>query len=174
MNLVNLDSVTRKYMLQEIELDQQAGRVYISPRLSNQGAADYPSLLKAAVTSADDSFLAAQLKVPGRLNASEPRNTKSGVTWAKVPITAAETLAEGEFNRYYARGLCVRAIEEARPNVQVYRAKQVMNPRGESEAMLGRLLPADRLLADLRASTGTDTALGMPPGPNSGLSIRLP
>lgn len=45
-------------MLEEIKLDEQAGRLYISPRLSNQGAADYPSLLKAAVSTADDGFLA--------------------------------------------------------------------------------------------------------------------
>jgi hypothetical protein len=110
----------------------------------------------------------------GRLNPTEPRNTKNGVTWAKVPVTAPETLAEGEFNRFYARGLCRRAIDEGKPKVQVYRAKQVVNARSESEALLGQSLPADKLLEDLRASVGTDTALGLPPGPNSGLSIRLP
>src|SRR6266851_5569734 len=30
------------------------------------------------------------------------------------------------------------------------------------------------LLTDLRSNPGVDTALGLPPGPNSGLSARLP
>ena len=173
MNLTNLDSTTRKYMLQEIDLDEKAGRLYISPRLSNQGAADYPSLIKVAATTADDSFLANELRVIGRLNASEPRKTKNGVVWAKVPVTASETMAEGEFNRFYARGVCRRAIDEGKLRVQVYRAKLVVNPRSESEALLGQMFPADKLLEDLRQNIGTDTSLGLPPGPNSGLSIRL-
>lgn len=174
LNLVNLDAATRRYMLEEIELDENGARLYISARLSNQGAADYPSLLKAATTSADDTFLANLINAPGRLNPTEPRKTKNGVTWAKVPVTAAETLAEGEFNRFYARGLCRRAIDEGKPSVLIYRAKQVMNPRTESEAIIGTLLSVEKLLEDLRANPGADTSLGLPPGPNSGLSVRFP
>lgn len=174
MNLTNLDASTRKYMLDEIETDERAGRLYISSRLSNTGASDYPALLKVAATAADDNFLANELRAPGRLNPTEPRNTKNGVTWAKVPVTAPETMAEGEFNRFYARGLCRRAIDEGIPQVRVYRAKAVMNPRTESEALLGKMLGAQALLEDLRANVGTDTAFGLPPGPNSGLSICLP
>ncbi len=174
MNLTGLDASTRKYMLDEISIDEQAGRLYISTRLSSRGAADYPALLKAAATAADDSFLANELRATGRLNPSEPRNTKNGVTWAKVPVNAPETMAEGEFNRFYARGLCRRAIAEGKPKVRVYRAKQVMNPRSESEALLGRLFDAEALLEDLRVNVGTDTAFGLPAGPNSGLSICLP
>lgn len=37
--------------------------------------------------------------------------TRNGKTFSKkVPVTAAETLAEGEFNRFYARGLCLREV----------------------------------------------------------------
>ncbi|MGA2673837.1 MAG: hypothetical protein ABSE99_11480 [Terracidiphilus sp.] len=173
LNLVNLDAATRKYMLEEIEIDERAGRLYISSRLSNRGALEYPALLKAAAIASDDSFLANELRAPGRLNSSEPRNTKSGVTYAKVPVTAPETLAEGEFNRFYARGLCRRAINDGKPRVRVYRAKDVLNPRRESIALIGQILDAEKLLEDLRQNTGTDTALRLPPGPNSGLSICL-
>lgn len=41
----------------------------------------------------------------------------------KVPVTAPETLSEGEFNRFYARGLCRVAISLGIAAVQVYRAK---------------------------------------------------
>jgi hypothetical protein len=57
--------------------------------------------------------------------------------------------------------------------VFVYRAKEVVNPRAESVALIGKSLPAKQLLDDLRTNIGTDTALGLPPGPNSGLSVKL-
>jgi hypothetical protein len=65
-------------------------------------------------------------------------------------------------------------MEEGVEALVVYRAKEVANPRPESTALIGKSLPANRLLDDLRANVGTDTALGLPPGPNSGLSVKLP
>ncbi len=91
-----------------------------------------------------------------------------------MPVTAPETLAEGEFNRFYARGLCRRAMAQGIESLLVYRAKEVVNPRPESVALIGKSLPVKQLLEDLRANIGTDTALGLPPGPNSGLSVKLP
>lgn len=43
-------------------------------------------------------------------------------------------------------------------------------PRPESEAMIGRLIIAEKLLKDLRASIGVEPALGLPKGPNSVLA----
>lgn len=57
--------------------------------------------------------------------------------------------------------------------IEVYRAKEVATPRSESIALIGRRLSVSALLGDLRVSVGVDTALGLPPGPNSGLSGRL-
>lgn len=102
------------------------------------------------------------------------RKPKGGVTTARVPVTAAETLAEGEFNRFYARGLCRRALEDSIRELIVYRAKEVRNPRPESVAMIGRRVDPTALLGDLRTHPGVEPALGLPPGPNSGLSVRLP
>ena len=102
------------------------------------------------------------------------KDTKGGLTTAHVPVTAPETLAEGEFNRFYARGLCSRAIEENISHVEVYRGKLVENPRPESEEKIGTKLSAKELLNDLRTSQGVEPCLGVPPGPNSGLTIRFP
>jgi len=162
-------------MLEEIVQDIAAGKLYYSPRLSSVGRALYPELLRIAVQSGSDDSLSAELRVPGRLNTTEEkRKPKGGTTIAQVPVTAPETLAEGEFNRFYARGLCRRAIAEGIETLIVYRAKEVANPRPESVALIGKSLPAKELLEDLRANIGTDTALGLPPGPNSGLSVKLP
>jgi hypothetical protein len=87
---------------------------------------------------------------------------------------AHEMLGEGEFNRFYIRGLCLRAIEDGIPDVEVYRAKPVDSPRPESQALIGQRIKAEALLQDLRARTNVEPALGCPPGPNSGLSVRLP
>jgi hypothetical protein len=121
----------------------------------------------------EDDWLASTLRERGYMKAEEQRAKPSGgFTTAKVPHTAPETLAEGEFNRFYARGLCVQVLESGGTEVEVYRGKNVANPRPESQAMIGRRLPAQQLLDDLRSSPGVEPALGLPPGPNSGLTIR--
>jgi len=161
-------------MLEEIEQDITANKLYYSPRLSPQGRQQYPELLRNAVRNGSDQSLASELRAYGCLNATEERRKPTGgTTIAQVPVTAPETLAEGEFNRFYVRGLCRRAVALGNDSVFVYRAKPVVNPRPESTALIGKSLPAKQLLEDLRISTGTDTVLGLPPGPNSGLSVKL-
>ena len=175
LNLTNLDERTRNLMLEEIEHDVSNGKLYISPRLNIRGQQEYLRLLKEAVTTHNDSWLASQLRMNGLMNTEEQRRKpKGGYTIAQVPVTAPDTLAEGEFNRFYIRGLCLRAMMDGIPELVVYRAKEVGNPRRESEALIGARIPPDRLLQDIRTHPGVDTALGLPPGPNSGLSVHLP
>ena len=90
-----------------------------------------------------------------------------------MPVNAPDVLAEGEFNRFYMRGVCRRAIVESVSKLVVYRAKPVENPRPDSESKLGATVEPSALLADLRANIGIDTFLGLPAGPNSGLCVKL-
>lgn len=174
LNLVHLDELTRTEMAAEVADDVAKGSLYLSLRLSEIGRHDYPDMLRDAVARYDETWLAAQLRTSGRLNARELSHSKTGKVIDKlVPVTAADTLAEGEFNRFYLRGLCRRALAAGMAEIEVYRAKEVASPRSESVALIGRRLSATALLADLRVSVGVDTALGLPPGPNSGLSGRL-
>lgn len=174
LNLVDLDELTRIEMQAEVAGDVAAGNLYLSSRLSDVGRRDYPQLLHDAVARHDETWLAAQLRSGGRLKTRELSHSKTGkVIDKQVPVTAADTLAEGEFNRFYLRGLCLRAIAAGMAEIEVYRTKEVATPRSESMALVGRRLGASALLADLRVSVGVDTALGLPPGPNSGLSGRL-
>jgi hypothetical protein len=175
LNLMNLDDRTRQFMLEEVQQDANDGPLYLSDRLSSRGRQEWRLLLEEAVRSQNDVWLAAQLQAGGRLNATETRRKpKGGVTVARVPVTAPETLAEGEFNRFYIRGLCRRAIVDGIPALIVYRAKQVSRPRPESERRIGQNVDPQALLNDLRTNRDVDTALGVPAGPNSGLSVRLP
>lgn len=176
LHLVNLTPEVRAKMRGEIESDDASGGAYVSPRLTTVGLRDYPGLLRQAVASHDDDWLAAQLNRDGRLKTMEERRGAKGVTMVKVPHTAAETLAEGDFNRYYIRAVCLIVLEgNPAGEVEVYRAKTVANPRPESQAWIGRRVKAATLLADLLAhKQDLNTALGIPAGPNSGLSVRIP
>jgi hypothetical protein len=170
----NLDHRTRALMLSEIQRDIDAGTLYLSGNLSQQGSLAYPGMLKSAAENGNDGTLAGALL--GHLNSHEkPRQLKTG-GFSKPPVmrsNAHEMLAEGEFNRFYIRALCVRAIEDGAKAVVVYRAKAVENARSASEELIGKHVAPDSLLQDLRTHPGIDTALGLPPGPNSGLSIYL-
>jgi hypothetical protein len=175
LDLINLDEKTRRFMLEEIERDITGGQLYLGTRLSAQGRGAYPELLKQAAQGFDDSWLALNLRDGGMMNATEQRRKPNGgFTEVRVPVNAPEVLAEGEFNRFYARGLCRRAIEEGKSELEVYRAKLVSQPRPDSQAMIGRRVSAQALLEDLRTHPGVDTALRLPNGPNSGLSVKLP
>jgi len=171
----DLTDATRKFMIEEIDLDAQEGNVYISNYLNDAGQASWIDLLREAASNGSDDSLATAIRNKGLLKHEvERRKPSGGFTTAKVPITAHQTLGDGEFGRYFTRGLCRRAIEEGIPELEVYRAKQVMQPRPESEAKLGMRVDPATILADLRQTQGVEPALGLPPGPNSGLTLRIP
>ena len=172
---VNLDERTRQLMLEEVEYDIAHNQLHISPFLSGQGQRDYVNLLKEAIQSGNDETLAEKLNAHRRLNKTQPRRKPTGgFSIAAAPSNAAEMLAESEFNRFYIRALARRAIEEGIDDLVIYRAKPVQSPRPESEALIEATLPPQDLLADLREHPDEPPALGVPSGPNSGLSVRLP
>ncbi len=175
LDLINLDAETRRCMIDEMEHDISADTLYTGKYLSDYGAERYPQLLREALETGTDGSLAAALSETGLFNDTyEKRKPSGGYTSSKVPHTAPVTLAEGEFNRFYLRGLCQRVAAAGGGLIEIYRARGSAAPRPESEAMIGQRLDAQALLADLREHVGVDTALGLPPGPNSGLSGRLP
>lgn len=170
----DLDEATRRHMLAELEHDERNGKMYVSPRLTEEGQRQYVSLLREAIEHHDDQWLANQIRSRGLLRSHEERRKpRGGTTLARVPETASMTLSDGEFNRFYCRGLCSRASADGITYVEVYRGQEVMNPRPESVARIGARLQASLVLRDLRDSIAVEPALGVPAGPNSGLTIRL-
>lgn len=174
LTLEDLVDTTRQYMLAEFERDLTRGSLYYSKWFSGQGKRDYPELCRLAILTGSDETLAAALSSPGIFVERYEKSTpKGGTTTAAVPYTAPVTFAEGEFNRFYLRGLCARLIAEGGERIEIYRARASARARTASEALIGSTLDPAELLEDLRANTGVDTALGLPPGPNSGLSGRV-
>lgn len=173
----NLDDRTRGLMLDEMEYDVANNQLHISPFLSGQGQRDYANLLRDAIQNGNDETLAQNLQEHRRIVRTQPRRQPKagGYSMAATPENAAEVLAEGEFNRYYIRGLARRAIEDGIPELVIYRAKPVNNPRPESESRVETTISPQELLEDLRSHPGDEPpTLGVPSGPNSGLSVRLP
>jgi hypothetical protein len=172
-NFENLDELTRQYMLDELSHDIRSGTVYISPRLNDMGKTHYIRVLEKSIREGNEITLKNDINA-GLLNLLEQKKKPSGgYTRARVPNTAAETLAEGEFNRYYIRALCRRVIEEETGEIQVYRAKEVDRPRLESQMKIGMIIDPRKTLRQLRDNSQFDTILQIPSGPNSGLSVRI-
>lgn len=177
MDLHDLDPTTRGLMVAELDRDLTGrGLLHLSPRLTARGCADWQLLLRLALGQHDAAWLAEELQRHGRLRETEEHLGPGGqVRVARVPGTAALTIAEGEVNRYYARGVCKRALAAGLGVVEVYRAKPVAEPRPSSAALVGQLVSARKVLDELRwhASDVTPPG-GVPGGPNSGISVRLP
>ena len=146
----NLDEVTRQFMLQESKL----GGHYISPRLTEAGKQAWQSLLEGGIKNHDDDWVAREILACGHMQSQE-QYTRNGITRTRsinIPHAALQ-LAEGEFNRYYLRGLCVRAKCEGKDFLIVYRGKAVSQPRAESEQKIGTPVSVDILLETLRTMT---------------------
>ena len=171
-NFENLDEKTRELMIAEIQSDNSKGLLYLSKRFNKNGHDLYLQILLNEVSTGDEQSLAIELKANDCFAKQETRNGKNGIMYVKVPETANQTLAESEFNRFYIRAIALKAINSGQ-KLTIYRARHSDNPRIESENMIGKQLPPDKLLEDLRNNIGVDTALGLPPGPNSGLSVKL-
>jgi hypothetical protein len=172
LQYLDLDPVTRRHALAEFEGDREAGQFRPSERLRPAAVAEYERLLHEAIRYYDDRWL--EDRASDLLVDFEQRQTPSGgQTTAKIPETAARMLAEGDFNRYYMRAVALRAVEEGRAVVEVYRARLSLEPREESAELEGQRLPATEVLEYLRGQLVTDSAAGRLGRPNSGLSVRL-
>jgi hypothetical protein len=176
LNYLNLDAKTRKFMVEEIELDIKNGSLYLGGWLTERGRQDWPEMITDAAKSGSDATLSVEITKYGRLMLTAQRRKPGGfdVVNYQVPFTAPETMSEGEFNRFYVRGLCRVALAENISHLVIYRAKSVAKPRADSEAKIGSFVNPTKILEDLRTSPGLEPALGLPPGPNSGLSAKLP
>jgi hypothetical protein len=171
-NLVNLEDV-RHEMISEIQADIDSGKLYISDRLNTNGKKQFPSALLKAAESLDVSGFVQSFGIHYFNPYYQRRNPSGSFTQARMPNNANVTLCEGEFNRFYIRAVCIKANASGKNYVTAYRARGSDNPRPESVAIEGQQFETDKLLNDLRTNIGIDTALGLPPGPNSGMSVKL-
>lgn len=165
----NLTQETRSMMLTEVDSDQASGVLYPSACFNETGPGIYPVLLREAITSFEEAWLGDQLRTKGCFG---ERYVDSNGKDSKVPTNAHERFAQGEFNRFYIRSLCLQALSNPDKRLIVYRARESSFKRPESEAKIGKTVSAQEVLDDLRTSIGTGTFFGVPEA-NSGLSLEL-
>lgn len=163
----------RNLMSEEAEADIQANSLFISPRLNEVGQMTYAPLLLDAIQHHGDVWLAENL-VSRRLLSPYEISHRKGVPYQKaVPRNAHETLAVGEFNRFYMRGVARLALAKGQKEVIVMRGQHSTFRRGRSINLEGAVLSAEEVLADLRFADFKARRLGLG-DPNSGLTICLP
>jgi hypothetical protein len=148
------------------------GRFHVSDRLRFTAIEDYKRLLSEAIRYYDDLWL--EDRAEDLVEEFETRRTKGGgTTTARIPQMATRMLVEGDFNRYYMRGVALRAIEEGLGVVEVYRARFSLDARPESVELEGKRLPAEEVLSWLRGEPTAESPVTRLGRPNSGLSVRL-
>lgn len=102
IHLENLDSITRNYMLSEVNMDFEKDSIYYSKYLKSGLEDSWNNIFIKAVIEHNDVWLEQQTEIQELLvKTYQKRNPTGGFTTAKVPYTAPQTLAEGEFNRFY-------------------------------------------------------------------------
>ena len=172
-NFENLDNTTRAAMLEAIEEAERSNNIYYSARFNEDGNRQWLPLLKQAAQEYNEHWLAYQLEASGLMKGFEGAHKPTGgYTIKHVPHTASETMAEGQFNRFYILGLCKRARAEGVSHLIIYRAKERSEHRPESQSLIGTSLPIEEIesqLKEIKASFNSQLVK-----PNSGISVKLP
>lgn len=168
LNYLSLDETIRELMVEEFNSDVRSDTCYTSKRFHESGRDCYLKIMVDHLRKGNDDSLAEDLVSNDCFNTHEA--DKNGQQ-RRVPVTAAQTFAEGEFNRFYMRAVSIRALSEGL-SIMIYRARYSENPNPESEAFIGKTLDPKNLLKDLRDCKGIETTIGLP-RPNSGLSVKL-
>jgi hypothetical protein len=168
----NLDIVTRTAILEAIDEAESNNNIYYSTRFTENGKAQWLALLKQAAQDHNEHWLAYQLEAHSAMKDFEGVQTPSGgYTTKHVPHTAAITMAEGQFNRFYILGLCKRAKAEGISHLEVYRAQERSTSRSTSQSLIGTQLSIAEIeaqLKEIQASFKSDLVK-----PNSGISMKL-
>ena len=172
-NFVDLNKTSRQFMLEAIEEAQQSDNIYFSKKFNENGIKQWLSLLKLAASEHNEHWLSFKLEENQLFSLFEGAQKPSGgYTIKHIPHTAAETIAEGQFNRFYILGLCKLAKSKNIDNLIIYRAKESRNPRPESESLINSTISVDEIeeqLKDTQASFKSKLIQ-----PNSGISLKLP
>lgn len=172
-NFENLDEKTRGYMIEAIEEAESSDNIYFSTRFNDAGNKEWVSLLKESAKEHTEHWLAYQLEKKNLMKGFEGSKTPSGgYTIKHVPHSAAETMAEGQFNRFYILGLCKRAKVESISELEVYRARESTQPRSHSQSLIGSKISVVDIESQLtKVANSFKSPLVKP---NSGISVKLP
>ena len=171
------DGITRGYMLQEFNIEQESGNPYESKLLTAVGLEAFPKAMAEAIQYGNEETLSAALSNPKYWHLEETRTRAGKLYRAKItPSKAAERLAQTEFNTWYVRGLAKKLLEEGEQFCQVYRAAPAWEPREECLSHEGKTYPVKDIYEGHRIRywppPGNPGALSIPAGPYCHHTIR--
>lgn len=177
MNYEELDDQTRRNMLSEFDSEQGGGAPYRSKALSDSGLKAFPDLLRQAISSGNETSLAAALN---RVDFWIPDEeyTRNGITRTRRRNVqqSATRLALTEFSTWYVRGLARRLLDEGVDKCQIYRGEQPKWEPGECADHEGRIVAVREIYDNHRArywpTPGNASAFSIPLGPGCHHLIR--
>ncbi|DAA84456.1 TPA: hypothetical protein CPT90_05750 [Candidatus Gastranaerophilales bacterium HUM_3] len=166
----NLDNKTRLIMINEFERDIKNCLFYEPSSMKSEYVSSYKLLLRKYFEVGQIEGLEKALK-PSFIKAKD-KNCR------KTPSNITQIIAFSDFNRYYVRAILIRAIDEGK-SVSIYRAKQSLNERAESKALINKcyrekrtLEQMLRIIRDYRILFSSQSKITFLQ-PNSGLSLKL-
>ena len=160
-------------MEDEYNLDKIQNRIYFSPRLTEEGVDRYSKFLQNALSYGTKEWLAEKLREAHVIKDHEKLlNPLGGIREVKVPASAPDILAEGEFSRYYLRAVCRQAIKEGIIHLEIISNSPSDTISDKEKAKIGRIVNPKDLLDDLRQNSYVNTRFGIP-SPKSGLTVRF-
>lgn len=177
MMFEELDTVTRKYMLEEFEKEQSSGNPYCPKVLSQAGKSHFTNLVSEAILSSNEETLIQSLSNPMYWNPTETFIRDGVVRERRVNVRqAAERLGLTEFNTWYVRGLAKRLIDEGVIQCEVYRGAMPKWEPAECSVHEGKILPVKEIYQGHRArywpEPGNPEAMSIPFGPGCHHTIR--
>src|SRR5260370_34439180 len=91
----DLTPETRRFMLEEIQRDEDAETLYRSPWLTQGGQGDWTEILKGAAKNGTDDTLSAQLRLRGRIIGRAQRRLPNSqrMTWYRLGADASDVMA---------------------------------------------------------------------------------
>lgn len=165
----DLTDETRRIMLAELADDEKEKSLYYSVCFSATGPRLYPQLMRAAMETYDEAWLAQELLDQGCFG--ERYTDKTGQD-RKVASNAHTLFAQSEFNRFYCRALCLQAIADTSIRLTIYRARESSFQREGSMEKEDHLVVAQEVLDSLRGSVDEVSLFGRP-DVGSGLSLWI-
>lgn len=168
----DLDENTQRTMLKEVASDMEQKALYVSSKLNTRVRAKYPQLLMESIKNANPFEFANQVEA-GYLYTPRQLRQKEESGMKEVGLEGV-ALAYNEFNRFYIRAICRRALTENK-QVRIYCAKTTDTEARKStiQRAVGKYVNPFAVLVDLRAHIGKNCVLGVIGGINLGLSVEL-
>ena len=176
MNFEELDTTTRRYMLQEFEVEVASEKPYVGRNLSPVGRAAFPDLMREAISTGNEETLGVALNRPELWNRMEPYERSGVLRQRRINVRqASERLALTEFNTWYVRGLAKRLLDEGVTHCQAYRAAEPRWQPAECAAHEDQVFAVQEIYDGHRAQywpVGNPTAVSIPFGPGCHHTIR--